>query len=182
MSPRRRDLIFGDALRSLTRIPEARKNAGTAAVEFALLFSLFTMIAAGTIDYGYLIYAASELTAAVSAGAQYAEKNAVMVGSNPSGLAADISSVVNNANGPSWAASTVDVNNGNDTTGCYCPTGSPGNWSWGSAVACGSACGGGGVAGQFVTITASHTASPLFPTYNLTYNGTISRSAMVETQ
>ena len=172
-------MIFGGALRSLTRIPEARKNAGTAAVEFALLFSLFTMIAAGTIDYGYLIYAASELTAAVSAGAQYAEINRTMVGSNPT-LAADISSVVNNANGPSWATSRVDVNN--DTTGCYCPTGSPGNWSWGSAVACGSACGGGGVAGQFVTITASHTVLPLFPTYNLTYDGTISRSAIVETQ
>jgi hypothetical protein len=33
-----------------------------------------------------------------------------------------------------------------------------------------------------VTITASHSLSPLFPTFGLTDNSTISRSAMVETQ
>ncbi|HEX3417856.1 MAG TPA: hypothetical protein VHT21_15840 [Stellaceae bacterium] len=94
-----------------------------------------------------------------------------------------ISTVVNNANGAGWATSTVNVNNGSSTN-CYCPTGTPGNWTWGSAVACGSACAGGGVAGQFVTITASPSSavSALFPTYNLTYSGTISRSAIVETQ
>jgi hypothetical protein len=104
-----------------------------------------------------------------------------MVSSNPSGLAADISTVVSNANGANWATPTVNVNNGSSTN-CYCPTGAPGSWNWGSAVACGSACASGGVAGQFVTISGSHNVSPLFPTFGLTYNGTISRTAMVETQ
>jgi Flp pilus assembly protein TadG len=174
--------MSGSALETVSRSLTARENAGTATVEFALFASLFVIIVAGTADFGYWIYTASGLTAAVSAGSQYAENNAATVASNPSGLATDISTVVNNANGMGWATSTINVNNGNDTTGCYCPTGSPGSWTWGSAAACGSACAGGGVAGQFVTITASHTVSPLFPTYNLTYNGTISRSAIVETQ
>jgi hypothetical protein len=32
------------------------------------------------------------------------------------------------------------MNNSNDSTGCYCPSGTPGNWSWGSTVTCGNSC------------------------------------------
>ena len=174
-------MMSGKALGAGSRILRVEQDAGTAAVEFALLASLFMITVAGTADFGYWIYAASELTAAVSAGSQYAAKNGAMVATNSSQLATAISTVVNNANGTGWATSTVNVNNGSSTN-CYCPTGTPGNWTWGSAVTCGSACAGGGVAGKFVTITASHTASPLFPTYQLTYDGAISRSAIVETQ
>ncbi len=175
-------MMCGSALGAGSRILRAKQDAGTAAVEFALLASLFLIIVAGTADFGYWIYGASELTAAVSAGSQYAENNGAMVATNPGGLATAISTVVNNANGTGWATSTVNVNNGSSTN-CYCPTGTPGNWTWGSAVTCGSACAG-GVAGQFVTITASPSSivSARFPTSNLTYSGTISRSAIVETQ
>jgi Flp pilus assembly protein TadG len=175
-------MILGGALGIVSRLLRAGENAGAAAVEFAFFVPLFLIIVAGTVDFGYLIYITSQLTFAVSAGSQYAENNAAMVSSNPSGLSTNIQTVVENANGAGWATGTVNVNNGNDSTHCYCPTGSPGSWTWGSAVACGSSCAGGGVAGQFVAITASRSVSPLFPTYGLAYNGTISRSAMVETQ
>jgi Flp pilus assembly protein TadG len=154
---------------------------GVAAIEFALLSTVFLIILAGVVDVGRYIYTDAALDAAVSAGAQYAENNAALVASNPATLASDIGNVVNNTNGTGWATSTVDVNNGNDSTGCYCPSGTPGNWSWGSAVACQSACGGGGVAGQFVTITASCNFASLFPSFGFA-PGTISRSAIVETQ
>jgi Flp pilus assembly protein TadG len=176
-------MMSDSALRGGSRILRAKQDAGTAAVEFALLASLFMIIVAGIAEFGYWIYAASELTAAVSAGSQYAANNGAMVATDPSGLAAAVSAVVNNANGAGWATSTVNVNNGSSAN-CHCPTGTPGNWMWGSAVACGSACAGGGVAGQFVTITASPSSavSAGFPTFNLTYSGTMSRSAIVETQ
>jgi hypothetical protein len=48
---------------------------------------------------------------------------------------------------------------------CYCPTGSPTSWAWGSAVICGNACTGGGLAGKFVTVTASFNFTPLFLSY-----------------
>jgi len=172
-------MMFDGATRSLTAILGVGRNAGAATVEFALLIPLFTIIVAGTADLVYWIYATSQLTAAVSAGAQYAEINP----KSPT-LQTDIQTIVDNANGTGWATSTVNVNNGSSTN-CYCPTGSPGNWTWGSPVTpCGSTCAGGGVAGQFVTITASpsSTVSPLFSTYNLVYSGSISRSAIVETQ
>ena len=173
---------FGGALRSVSGMLGMREETGAAAVEFAICASCFVIIVAGTVDFGYWIYAASALTAAVSAGSQYAENNAALVLSNPTALQSDVQTIVENAVGTSWASATVNVNNGGDTTGCYCPTGSPGTWSWGSVVKCGNTCANGGVAGQFVTITASHTVSPLFPTYKLTYNGTINRGALVETQ
>ncbi len=160
----------------------ARDDAGVAAIEFAVYATVFLMITAATVDIGLLLFTQSELDAAVSAGAQYAANSTAMVASNPSGLNANISNIVDNANGAGWATSTVNVNNSNDTTGCYCPTGSPGSWSWGSTATCGSACGGGGEAGQFVTITASRSVSPIFSAFGFVQNGTISRSALVETQ
>jgi Flp pilus assembly protein TadG len=159
-----------------------REDSGVAAIEFALLSTVFLIVLAGVVDVGSVIYTMSELDAAVSAGAQYAENNAALVATNPSGLSTDIGNVVNDTNGTGWATSAVDVNNGNDATGCYCPTGTPGSWSWGGAVSCQSACGGGGIAGQFVTITASRSFTPMFPSFGFVQNGAISRSAIVETQ
>jgi len=174
-------MILGGVVLALSRILGASENAGAAAVEFALFLPFFMLILAGTVDLGYLTYMASQLTAAVSAGSLYAAKNGALVSTSPGTLGGNIQTVVANANGTSWATSIVNVNNG-DATHCYCPTGSRGNWTWGATMTCGGACTDGGVAGQFVTITASHTVSPLFPTFGLTYDGTISRSAMVETQ
>ena len=173
---------FCGALTFLPRVLKPQENSGVAAIEFAIFATVFLIILAGTVDIGMLIYTASQLDAAVSAGAQYAENNAATVSSNPSGLSSDISAVVNTANGTGWATSTINVNNSNDATGCYCPTGAPPNWSRGAAKACGSSCTGGGVAGQFVTITASRSVSPLFPAFGFVQNDAISRSALVETQ
>jgi Flp pilus assembly protein TadG len=164
------------------RVLAARHNAGVAAIEFAIYGLVFTMIVAAVGDIGLLLFTASELDAAVSAGAQYAVNNAAMVASNPSTLSTNISDIVNGAIGSGWATSTVNVNNSNDSTHCYCPTGTPGNWSWGSTVTCGSTCSGGGVGGQFVTITASRSVSPLFPTFGFVQSGTLTRNALVETE
>jgi Flp pilus assembly protein TadG len=174
-------MMFGDGARAVRRIVMGLENAGAAAVEFAFFLPFFVLVLAGTSDLWYLIYTASQLSAAVSAGTLYAANNATLVATSPATLQGNIQRIVANVNGTSWATSTVVVNNG-DATHCYCPTGSPGNWTWGAAMACGDACSRGGTAGQFVTITASHPLSPLFPTFGLTDNSTISRSALVETQ
>ena len=172
-------MSFRAHLWGMARLLIGRANEGVAAVEFAIFATAFLMILAATVDIGLLLFTQSELDAAVSAGAEYAANSAALV-PDPT-LNTNISDIVNNANGSGWATSTVNVNN-SDSTGCYCPTGTPGNWSWGSTVTCGSACPGGGVGGQYVTITATTTISPLFPTFGFVPSGTISRSALVETQ
>lgn len=177
----------------------AGENAGVAAIEFAVYATLFLTIFAGTVDLGILMYLEFQIDSAVSAGAQYAANNAASVNSTTgASLATSVSNVVANANGAAWEDGTIVVNNGPTVTvtagsaassgtasnadSCYCPSGSPPNWSWGSVAACGSSCTGGGVAGKFVTITASRSITPLFPTFGFVPSGTISRSALVETQ
>jgi Flp pilus assembly protein TadG len=175
-------MILRTHLRRAARLLTAPAEDGVAAIEFAITGMVFLMIVAATVDIGLLLFTQSELDAAVSAGAEYAANSAALVASNPSGLNDNIADIVSDANGSGWATSTVDVNNANDSTGCYCPTGTPGNWTWGSTVTCGSACTGGGVGGQFVTITASRSFSPMFSGFGFVPSGTISRSALVETQ
>jgi len=65
---------------------------------------------------------------------------------------------------------------------CYCPTGSPPNWSWGSAATCGSSCGGSLQAGKYVTITANVTYTPLLSTFGLIKNGILTQNAAVQVQ
>ena len=168
--------------RALLQLLRPQEDAGVAAIEFAIYALAFLMIVAATVDIALLMFTGAQLDAAVSAGAEYAVNNAALVTSNPSGLNTNIANIVNNVIGTSWATSTVNVNNSNDSTHCYCPTGTPGNWTWGSTVTCGSACAGGGIGGQFVTITASRAVSPLFPTFGFVANGTLTRNALVETQ
>ena len=67
---------------------------------------------------------------------------------------------------------------------CYCPTGTVGAFTWGSSATCGTACPGTntGFAGKFVTITASRAYTPIFSTYGIVQNNTISASAAVQVQ
>jgi Flp pilus assembly protein TadG len=177
--------VAGTARRAYTMLA-LRDNVGVAAIEFALYSTAVLIVLAGTVDLGRALYIEFQLDTAVNAGAQYVMNNAAEVGTAPSTLNSNTTSLVENLNGSGWATATVNVNNSNDTTGCYCPTGTSGNWSWGSSVSCGSTCSGGGVGGQFVTITANPTQSftPLFPTsaFSFLRTGTISRSVLVETQ
>lgn len=167
----------------LLRVLSARENAGVAAIEFAFLTTVLMTILAGIIDVGRLLYTEFELDTAVSAGAQYALNNASMVGSSPGTLSSNISSIVDNLNGSGWATSTVNVNNSDDATHCYCPSGSPGNWTWGSTVSCGSACASGtGVGGQFVTIVANRSITPIISYFGFVKSGEVSRSVIVETE
>lgn len=192
MKRSKQPMTLGAHLRRAAQLFKAPEKDGVAAVEFAIYALVFLMMVAAVVDIGLLLFTQSELDAAVSAGAQYAANSAILVARDPTDLNTNISDIVQNANGTSWANSpTVNVNNGNDETGCYCPTGTPGNWTWGTAIAqtnCGQPCssvggaGSAGVAGQFVTITASRTVSPLFPTFGFVQSGTISANALVETQ
>ncbi|HVO26848.1 MAG TPA: TadE/TadG family type IV pilus assembly protein [Candidatus Margulisiibacteriota bacterium] len=187
------------ASRLLRALP-FRDRRGVAAVEFALFSVVFLVILAGTVDIGNLIFSTYQLDATVSAGAQYAVVNATSVSStNGATLASSISAVVNNGHGTGggWS-NTVVVNNGPTTTTsdgspsssgtalnadrCYCPTGSPGSWSWGSSQICGAGCGGGGIAGKFVSITATRTFTPFFPAWGILSGNTLTRTAMVQVE
>ncbi len=190
-------------LEGLGRLARAARRIGSnkdgvAAVEFAVLAPVFGLVFAGMADLGGVLYTQFRLNAAVSAGANYALINAASVSSTSGAtLSSTIAAVVENNAGSNWANDTVVVNNGPSTTitsgassaggtassadSCYCPTLSS-TIAWGAAVTCGSACAGGGLAGKFVTITASRTYQPLFSNYGIVQAGYITVSTSVETQ
>jgi len=86
-------------LKHVLRVMAPRENDGVAAVEFAILSTIFLTLLAGTIDIGLMLYTDFQLDSAVDSGAQYALNNAAMVGSNPATLSSNVSSIVNNLNG-----------------------------------------------------------------------------------
>jgi Flp pilus assembly protein TadG len=194
-------MIFSHFGRRLCGAFSRRERQGVAAIEFALYSVVFLIVLAGTVDIGNLIFSEFQLDASVSAGAQYAVINASAVDSaSGATLATSISAVVNNGygSGSGWS-NTVVVNNGptvttsngsasssgtaNNANSCYCPTGTPGSWSWGTAKTCGSSCTGGGIAGKFVSVTANRGITPFFPGWAfVTGSTTLTRYAMVQVQ
>lgn len=178
-----------------------RDRRGVAAVEFALLTPVFCLLLAGIVDLGGALYTKFKLDSAVTAGANYAQINAGNVSStNGQTLATNIATIVETSQGSGWADDGVVVNDGPSasvsggtasTSGtasnadlCYCPTGAPGAFTWGSSTTCGSACPGTntGYAGKFVTITATRQYTPIFSSYGIVQNNTISAAAAVQVQ
>ena len=177
----------------------AADRAGAAAIEFAVVVPLLTVLFAGVADLGNVLYQRFRLDSAVSAAANYAVVNAANVSaSGGAGMASNLAAIVQTSQGTNWANAAVVVNDGPTATvtggttttggsaspadGCYCPTGTAASASWGGATTCGSACASGGTAGKFVTIVASRTYNPIFSSYGIVQNGVISASAIVQTQ
>jgi len=172
---------------------------GAAALEFGLLVPIFMLILAGGIDIGNAVLGSMLTNAAVSAGSNFALVNAANVTSTGGvTLANNIATIVANSNGSGWANSSVTVNNGPTAsmTGgvlssggtaasadvCYCPTGSASSPTWGTAVACGNSCVGGGLAGKFVVVNATYSYTPLITGYSFAPSGTITAAMIAQTQ
>ena len=192
----------GPATRRRSLLADER---GIAAIEFSIIAPLFCLLFVAAIDMGSAIYTRFKLDAAVSAGANYALINAANVSSTGGAtLASNIAAIVENSEGAGYANEAIAVNDGPTatvsggapgtpgtlTTGgtnapadsCYCPSGTTTAFTWGAAKTCGSTCASGGLAGKFVTVVATRTYSPIFSSYGLIANNTITASATVETQ
>jgi Flp pilus assembly protein TadG len=182
-----------------TRWSLSHRHEGTAAVELALISPILLILVAGIIDFGRVYREEIELSAAVAAASQYALVNVANANSaNAASLAATISGIVANSNGNAWAGASVTVNDGatsvvaNGSTtasgtaananNCWCPTGGPASWSWGSAVTCGTSCAGGTLAGKFVTVTGTRSFSAIFSNYGLIANRKLTQSTIVQGQ
>jgi Flp pilus assembly protein TadG len=161
---------------------------------------LLSVLFIGTVDAAQVFRTQLQLAAVVSSGAVYAVVNQQNVNSTSgAALAASIAAIVGNTNGSGWTSGTVVVNNGPTATfsggtatasgtasnanSYYCLTGSPGSWSWGTALtgnttACSS---GSATAGKFVTITASRAFTPTLINLGFTA-GTLSQSVAVQVQ
>ena len=175
------------------------RQGGASAVEFALLAPIYILVFVGITELSLAMYTMFNLNGSVSAAANYGILNASNVGSaSGPALAQTLAMIVANGHAANWANVTITVNDGPIatvsggviTTGgvsayadsCYCPTPSGSTISWGSAMACGSTCGGGVIAGKFVSIVATSQYTSLFGSSGIVPSQTLTTSAVVETQ
>lgn len=175
-----------------------RSREGASAVEFAILAPVFALIFGVTMDLGGVLFVNFTLNNALSSATNYTLLNAANVNSTSGAtLASSAASIIANSRSTGWANSVVVVNNGPTATAtsgtvaasgtasnadsCYCPTVSGSTVTWGAAVACSSACAGGGLAGKFVTFTATRAYQPIFSSYGIVKQGTLTATAIAQT-
>jgi Flp pilus assembly protein TadG len=145
----------------------ARCDAGTAALEFAIIAPVLMALTAAMVDVGGLLHSRMLVANAVSAAGHYA----FMAG--PTVTPATLGAIVTSTAGMSGVTPTV--------TGpaCYCPTGSPLALS---AVTCGTTCAGGVAVGTYVTIRASFPATTLLRGYSFTSQANLAEQVIVRLQ
>lgn len=171
-----------------------RDSRGVAAIEFAIVVPILALIMVAMVDFGLVLFVRFGLNENVSASANYAIVGASSASSTggatlASNLVAIVPTNVNMTvvvnNGPSVTrtnGSSVASGTASNANSCYCPTVSGSTVTWGSAVTCGGSCGSGLLAGKFVSINASVSHSPLFGSYGLVQNGTVSTFSIVQVQ
>ena len=175
-----------------------RSREGASAVEFAILAPVFALIFGVTMDLGGVLFVNFALNNALSSATNYTLLNAANVNSTSgASLANSAGSIIANSRSTGWANAVVVVNNGPTATvtngaaaasgtasnadSCYCPTVSGATVTWGAAVTCSSACAGGGLAGKFVTFTATRAYQPIFSSYGIVKQGTLTATAIAQT-
>ena len=176
-----------------------RDEHGVSAVEFALVSPVLLLIIAGAVDLGGALYTRFQLDCAVNAAIDYAMVNASSVNATAGpALATTLAGLVANAQGQSTAIASITVNGGPSATiagatagsggtasaanACYCPSGVAPTVAWGGAATCGAACSGGGYAGKFVLVQASHTYTPILSGFGFVQAGQITSSSIARVQ
>lgn len=189
-------------MRTILRLSRAirafpRAQAGVSAVEFAMIAPLFVLILAGVADIGAVLHTKFRLNSAMSAGANYAMVNGGQMEADggetlatalvsiltdtPFGDAAGSYVQVNGGVSMSFADGRTSIENGPGNAGkCYCPAASGSGVDWGPAMACQTACSGGGLAGKYVLMSVTVPHSPLFGSYGIAEDGRVSVRAVVQ--
>ncbi len=187
-------------LQTIRRANALRQDRnGNAAIEFAILAPIFTLILAVSFDIGALIFARFQLEAAISNNASYAivhsdqidgksdnqlaKSLALMIAGQFTSGDASASVVVNDGAQASYDGAIIKIDGTPGPTGaCYCPKGVASSFDWGSQQTCGSSCPDGAVAGKYVVMTAKQAYAPMFSGYGLADGDYIYASAVVQTK
>lgn len=155
---------------------------GTAAIEFALLCSLFFMVVWVGLDFGSLFLERSKMNEAVSAAAINAFGNADNV--NFAGMPGYVRALADNQTlSVTTSCNGVAGSCANATRTCACLR-QDGSYA---SAACGTACTGAGVtanstAGYYFTLSATQTFQPALLPHGLLDNAQITQSATVRLQ
>jgi Flp pilus assembly protein TadG len=161
----------------LPRSVRRRRNAGVAALEFALLVPVLIALFLGVAEFSMVYHDQLQVSSALSAGAEFAfTKGQTEEGGSGGNLDTDVQTFVNSiisSNLLNATASVVVYYNGVTADGspssCYCPTSSP--LAFNTTATCGATCSDGSTAGKFATLTASLTYTPMFSVNSVFFHG-----------
>jgi Flp pilus assembly protein TadG len=154
------------------------RTAGVASVELGVAAPVLITLCVGVCDFSLVYHRQLQLSAALGAGAEYAFTQ----GQKETGttLTSDVSSFMQAISAVSLSSVNVSYNGGNVAADYYCVSGSPAVYS--GPYSNGASCTDGSTAGQFISITASYTYTPLFSADRAFLPTTFTQSVIVRLQ
>jgi Flp pilus assembly protein TadG len=156
-------------------------KSGAGALELGLVAPFLTALCVGIADFGFAYEKQLQLSGVVDAGAQYAftegqTETGTALDNDVSGFLSAITPL------PLSAVTIVFNNNDANASDYYCLNGNPatytGPYSRGTSCADGS----GSTAGQYVSVSASFTYTPLFPADKLFFSKPFTQTVYVRLQ
>jgi len=153
-------------------------RSGVASLELGLVAPTLITICIGIADFGIVYHKQLQLSSALAAGALYAFNK----GQSESGttLSNDVASFVQSISAVSLSSVTSSVNGGNVATSYYCVSGNPATYS--GPYSAGASCADGSTAGQFISISATYSYSPIFRANKAFLPGSFTQSVITRLQ
>ncbi|MCB8875907.1 TadE/TadG family type IV pilus assembly protein [Acidisoma silvae] len=144
-----------------------RRRSGVAAVEFALCLPLLMIMMGGITDLSLEMRSKMLLATGVSNAASEA------IATKGSATAATLQTLVTDSSGLTGVTTTVSA------LAYECASGTPATLK---ASSSGSTCTSGGTAGEYQTITAKYTYTPLMPAFSAVVKTALTETATVQVQ
>jgi Flp pilus assembly protein TadG len=153
-------------------------RAGVASVELGMVAPTLITLCVAITDFSVVYHKQLQLSSALTAAAEYAFAR----GQSETGttLASDVGSFIQAVSAVSLSSVTTNFNGGLVATGYYCVSGSPAIYS--GPYTSGAACADGSTAGQFISISASYSYTPMFAANKAFLPGSYTQSVVVRLQ
>jgi len=165
-----------------------RDEGGAAAIEFALIGSIFAVLLLNVVDFGFLIFAQMEVDYASEVGAQ-AAYTTCSPGTMPAKTnCATLNSVVTAAAQSTSLGTGVSLASGSPSEGYYCTTSTNSLQSVGSYSSppnpfdCSATGDASTTPGDYVTVNVNYTFQPLFAGLSLASGRTLTSTGMQRLQ
>jgi Flp pilus assembly protein TadG len=154
------------------------RRDGVAAVELGIVAPMLITLCLGISDFSVVYHKQLQLSQALTAGGEYAFNK----GQNESGsaLTTDVASFVQTISGVTPSSVQATINGGLVAADFYCVSGSPPTYT--GPYTAGAACTDGSTAGQFISITASYTYTPIFRANKAFLPSTFTQTILVRLQ
>jgi Flp pilus assembly protein TadG len=173
--------LYCSIIHRIAKMQSIRKGCGrrgVASLELGLVAPVLITICIAVTDFSIVYHKELQLSSVLTAGLEYAfNKGQSETGTT---LSSDVAGFVQTISGVNLSSVTSSVNGGKIATDYYCLTGYPATYS--GPYGSGTLCTDGSTAGQFISITASFTYTPIFSPDKAFLPGTFTQTTYTRLQ